>query len=269
MRRILIISATIAMLLAGCGSPSAPDSMLFVAEGTLEVPTRAPTRTPVPSLEPEIATSPTPTSPDMIFADGFESGSFSAWSSASAKSGSLRVSLAAAMVGTYGMQVRINGTQKAYVEDRILNPAARYRARFYFSPLGLKMSEHDKYTIFSAFSDTTSMLRVELRYKRGTYWLSTRALDGGGKWHSSGWFAVRNAPHAIELDWQAAVTGSKNGGLTFWLDGQQVDQRSGLRNDTFHVSSVRLGALGGLQPDATGVGYFDAFESRSETYIGP
>ena len=41
--------------------------------------------------------------PDAVFANGFESGNLSGWSSSSTGSGSLTVTTAAAMGGTYGL----------------------------------------------------------------------------------------------------------------------------------------------------------------------
>jgi hypothetical protein len=46
----------------------------------------------------------------VIFSDGFESGDFSAWSSATTDGGDLSVTSAAALAGSYGMQALIDDT---------------------------------------------------------------------------------------------------------------------------------------------------------------
>ena len=71
---------------------------------------------------------------DLIFADGFESGSFSAWTSSSTDLGDLSVSTAAALVGNWGMQAVINDANPIFVTDETPNAEPRYRERFYFDP---------------------------------------------------------------------------------------------------------------------------------------
>ncbi|HXQ37027.1 MAG TPA: SdiA-regulated domain-containing protein, partial [Anaerolineales bacterium] len=90
-------------------------------------PTAGPTFTPSPTFtatstftagpsptRTSTATN-TPSGSDLIFADGFESGSFSAWTSNSNDAGDLSVSAAAALVGTRGMQALIDDANTIYV----------------------------------------------------------------------------------------------------------------------------------------------------------
>ena len=62
--------------------------------------------TPAPSPRP--ATSRCWPVDDLIFADGFESGTLGAWSSAVTDGGDLAVSTEAALVGSQGLAVNIN-----------------------------------------------------------------------------------------------------------------------------------------------------------------
>jgi hypothetical protein len=85
------------------------------------------------------ARTPTPTSsptavPDLIFADGFESGNLSSWSGSTTDAGDLRVSPGAALTGAYGLQAGIDDNNSIYVTDDSPNAEARYRARFRFDP---------------------------------------------------------------------------------------------------------------------------------------
>jgi hypothetical protein len=72
------------------------------------------------------------------------------------------------------------------------------------------------------------------------------------------------------LDWRASTAaGANNGGLTFWIDGVQQANLTGVDNDTRRIDRVRLGAVSGLDSGTLGTDYFDVFESRRQTYIGP
>ena len=56
--------------------------------------------------------------------------------------------------------------------------------------------------------------------------------------------------------------------LTFWIDDMQKANLTGVDNDTHRIDSALLGAIG-VDTGTRGTCYFDAFELRSETYIGP
>jgi hypothetical protein len=87
---------------------------------------------------------------------------------------------------------------------------------------------------------------------------------------NTNWFTINDAPHFIELDWRAAtVPGANDGGITLWIDGAQQADLIGVDNDTRRIDRVRLGALTGIDTGTRGTYYFDAFESRRQTFIGP
>jgi hypothetical protein len=245
-------------------------------------PTQPPTFTATPTFTPipTITNTPTPTSittplPDPIFADGFESGSLSAWSSSTTDSGNLSVSSTAALVSTQGMQALINDNNSVFVTDDRPTAEARYRVRFYFDPNSITMASSDAYLIFlgrtaNGTSTGATVLQVELRYSGGKYQIRALISDDGTAFTSSGWFTISDAPHSIELDWRASTAvGANNGGLTLWIDGVQQANVTGIDNDTRRIESVRLGAVSGVDTTTRGTAYFDAFESRRQTYIGP
>jgi hypothetical protein len=240
--------------------------------------TDTPTPTFTPTATPVIINTPTPTStatptqalPDLIFADSFESGSFSAWKSTSTNGGNLSVSPAAAMLGSFGMQAVIGNTAAMYAQDKTPNAEPRYRARFYFNPNGITMAAGDMHTIFYGFSGTTSVLRVDFLYDGAVYQVRARALDNASTWSATPWFTISNGPHAIEFDWQAATAaGANNGSLTLWLDGVQQSSVGGINNDTRRIDTIELGPVTGIDAGTSGTEFFDAFESRRQTYIGP
>jgi hypothetical protein len=81
---------------------------------------------------------------------------------------------------------------------------------------------------------------------------------------------LSDIPHSIELDWRAATApGANDGGLTLWIDGVERQALTGIDNDTRRIDRVLLGALAGIDTGTRGTYFFDAFESRRQTYIGP
>jgi hypothetical protein len=93
-------------------------------------------------------------------------------------------------------------------------------------------------------------------------------VNDGSTWTETNWFTISDAPHSIEVDWRAS-TGANNGGLTLWIDGTQQADLTGVDNDTRRIDRAMLGALAGIDGGTRGTYYFDAFESRRQTYIGP
>ncbi len=239
-------------------------------------PTLPPTVTPTPTItNTPTPTSTTPPLPDLIFADGAESGTLSAWSSSSTDGGNLSASTTAALVGSQGIQALINDNNSIYVIDDSPTAETHYRARFYFDPNTIAMAPNDAHLIFLARTANgattgTTLLQVELRFSGGKYQIRALLLDDATTFTSGGWITISDAPHPIELDWLASTgVGANNGGLTLWIDGVQKASITGIDNDTRRIESIRLGALTGVDVGTRGTYYFDAFESRRQTYIGP
>ena len=232
-----------------------------------------PPATPTPTSTATATPSPTPTqaSQDLIFADGFESGDLSAWSSSSTDGGDLSAASAAALQGAYGLQAVIDDNTRLLVVDESPEAEPRYRARFYFDPNSIPMEEGDAHSILHANQGiSTVVLDVEVRFSGGTYELRASALEDSAAWSSTAFYALADEPHVIELDWQAAsAPGVLDGSLTLWIDGDQKEILSGLDNGLQQVDRVRLGPVAGIDTGTRGTYYFDAFESRRETYIGP
>lgn len=208
---------------------------------------------------------------DLIFANGFESGGLSAWSSSVTGGGDLSVSPAAALVGAQGLQAVINDNFAIYVVDDAPTAESRYRVRFYFDPNTIAMAANDMHQIFSGRSAAgTVVLQIEFRFSGGAYQVRALILGDGASATSSGWFTISDAPHALEMDWRAATgAGANNGGLTFWIDGVQRANVTGIDNDTRRIDLIRLGAGSGIDTSTRGTYYFDAYEARRQSYIGP
>jgi parallel beta-helix repeat protein len=279
-------------IIGGAGAPTAtstraastatPTSTSPAATGTAtSAASRTPTSAPATSTPAAVA-SPTPTSvsatstpapstTDAIFASSFEGGTLSDWSASSNGGGDLSVSPAAALVGSNGLQVIINDTAAMSVTSDQPNAEPRYRLRFYFDPNTITMASGDSHIILRGYgASSTIVLRVEFGFGSNGYQIRTGLLNDGSTWTETGWIPLSDAPHAIELDWRAATgAGVNDGGLTFWIDGAQQADLTGVDNDTRRIERVLLGALASLDSGTSGTYFFDAFDSRRQSYIGP
>ncbi len=243
--------------------PMQNDGKIFEFGTNITLPEPEPTPTPTPR--------PTPTpKPDAIFADGFESGNLSAWSEARSNAGSLSATKAAAIAGEYGLAVKIANNISTYVIDDSPVNDARYRARFYFDPNSIQMAENDLHYIFHAYSGDEEVVRLMFRISQGAYQVRPGLFNNGRTWIPANWITLSDGPHLLELDWKASsAPGANDGYLNFWLDGVQRANVSGVNNDTHRIERIRLGAASGIDDGTRGTYYFDAFESRRESYIGP
>lgn len=224
------------------------------------------------TLTHTLTPSNTPGTGDLIFADGFENGNLAAWSSSTIDGGDLSVSPSAALAGSQGLQALVDDNNTLVVIDESPVAETRYRVRFYFDPNSIPMAIGNAHLLFQGFSGSgsTQVLQLELRFQATGYELRARLVNDAKGWTSTSWIPLSDAPHALELDWRAATAaGANNGGLTFWIDGVQQADLTGIDNDTRRIDRVRLGAANEVDNGTRGTYFFDAFESRRLIYIGP
>jgi hypothetical protein len=113
------------------------------------------------------------------------------------------------------------------------------------------------------------VVQLILRRLGGVYSLRGRVTLDDGTRAETPFVAISDAPHVVELDWvQASAPASPDGSFQLWIDGNPAPALTGLQNHAHAVEYVRLGAMV-IKPGASGTLYFDRFESRRETYIGP
>ena len=212
-----------------------------------------------------------PAKGDALFSDGFETGNFSNWTWASTDGTSLSVTTAAALAGTYGMSANINDNNAIYVNDWKPFEETSYRARFYFDPNTITMTNGDAdYIFYAGNRDSLIVARIEFYRISSLYQVRAEVNNDSNGWSTGGWRTISDAPHYLEIYWRAATApAANNGGLTFWIDGVQQDNFTTVDNDTRRVEYVQLGPLSGIDNGTRGTLYFDAFESRRNTYIGP
>ena len=229
----------------------------------MDTPTNTPTA--VATFTPTITN--TPNSSDLIFADGFESGNLLAWTCQYQR---YQCEPRGRTRGHPGLQALINDNNAIFVNTDSPNAEPRYRARFYFDPNSILMANNDAHIIFKGFAGaSTEVLKVEF-HKSAGYEIRVSIADDASTFINSNFFTISDAPHVIEIDWRAATApGANNGGLTLWIDNVQQVDLTGVDNDTRRVDSAKLGALSGIDTGTRGTYFFDAFESRRQTFIGP
>ena len=213
--------------------------------------------------------------PDLILRDDFELGDLSSWTGAATDAGDLAVSTAAALnFSTAGLQAAVDDTAALYVEDGRPEDEPRYRARFYFDPNGFDPGEaqaHRRTRLFLAFEEAPNrrVAAVVLRRLGGAYAVMLRCRLDDNSQDDSGFFPISDGPHWVELDWQrASGPEALDGSCQLWIDGSSVSTRTGLDNSASGVDFVRMGALS-VKSGANGTLYWDEFESRRQSFIGP
>jgi hypothetical protein len=221
-------------------------------------------------LDPDALPAPPLDKPDALFADGLESGDFSAWSYSVVDGGDLSVSAQAALVGSYGMKAVLDDNVSIYVTDFSPFDETRYRGRFYFDPNTITMANNNAhYLLYALNRDDVVVARLELRRYNNTYQVRASVVNDGTSWSNSAWFTITDASHKLEIDWRASSgPGANNGGITFWVDDVQRGIFTNIDNDTRKVDYVRLGGLAGIDSGTRGTYYFDDFVSRRQSYIG-
>jgi hypothetical protein len=212
---------------------------------------------------------------DLIFRDGFADGSLGRWSSAHTDGGDLDISPAAGLNSTaQGLHAVVNDTRGLFVQDDAPLGEHRYRARFYFDSNGFDPGEvqnRSRTRMFIAFAEAPArrLAAVVLRRVAGVYSVMARARLDDNSQANTPFIPISDGPHFVEIDWrQSSAPDALDGTLEVWIDGVSVATLTGLDNSLGSVDFARLGALS-VKAGANGTLYFDEFESRRATYIGP
>jgi hypothetical protein len=222
---------------------------------------------------------------DLVFADGFELGSLTPWSAAQADAGDLSIvdlgtpsSSPALTPSRYALQAVVDDTAGLYVQDDTPLDLNRYRARFRFDPNGFDPGElqlHLRTRLFILFEDGPRRLAaVVLRRTLGVYAVMVRVQLDDDTHVNTPFRVITDAPHLIEIDWKRSSSpAADDGWVKLWIDGSAAegaptDALLNLDNNVSSLDFVRLGALS-VKTGASGTLFFDEFESRNQSYIGP
>lgn len=182
----------------------------------------------------------------------------------------LSVTAAAALLGSKGLEALIDNKTAMYLRDDSPSGEARYRVRFYFDPNSISMGSGNAHRILAARNNSAEIIRLDFRYSGGAYQVQAGIRTDAGKYVTTSWFTLSDAPHAIEFDWQAATDANvHNGYLSLWIDTVLKQTKSGLDNDTLRIEQVYLGLLSGLDSGTLGSELFDGFVSQRTNSVGP
>jgi hypothetical protein len=209
--------------------------------------------------------------PDVIFADGFESGDTSAWSAAT---GALGVNQGSALRGTtHGLEASIAFGSSHHVRDDTPSNEARYRARLYFDPNGFDPGSAEGHNrirlLFASDADNNRLVTLVLRRLGAAYSVRARVRLADGTRADTPFFTIDDGPHFVEIDWtRSSSPGSGDGQCELRIDGSVVSTLTGLNHGAAGVESVRMGALS-VKSGAAGSVRFDEFSSRRRLPIGP
>jgi FtsP/CotA-like multicopper oxidase with cupredoxin domain len=204
--------------------------------------------------------------PEDIFADGFESGNFAAWSGTG---GTPSVTGAAARTGSNGMEVLLAGTSlTGYAIDNSPVAEPGYHARFYFDPNSTATGNNAQPDIFVGYdASSTPLFRVQYQRTQGgnaTYRVRAIVTDAGGT-TTSGWVNITDSWTSVEVAWQSANPAT----FRLYVNGILRQSITGLDTSAFKLETVWLGPSGNLGNNVSGTMYFDDFVSKRTQYIGP
>jgi hypothetical protein len=244
-------------------------------------PTAAPTETSTPTLTPtNTATAtftplptatltPTNISVNFVFANGFESGNFSAWDWANTDGGDLSVSAQAAAVGSYGMSAFFDDGNDLIVYDYTPNNEKQYSARFYFDPNSMQMISEEGFYLLGLTSDAVGWSACIYFEQQGDYYsLGLCGKDDAGSWLKSDATLITDDWQAVEIDWQAAsAPGANNGYIKLRIGDQIVRSIENIDSDNQSITSIMWGPNADTFA-ASGTMYFDAFASYKGNHIG-
>lgn len=206
---------------------------------------------------------------NLIFADDFESGDFSAWYTYTITN-SLSVTTTAALTNTYGLAVHVNNTGPFYTEDDSPNAEMSYRARLLFDPNSTAITA-DRHTIFQAYKyNGSQVFRLEIGKSGSDYLIYAVArLDDFTRLSSTAQF-INDDVHTLEVEWRAASSAAVHDGvLRLWIDGVLEYEFADLDNDNLRVDSVRIGYDRSPSDKIDGTYCLDYFESHTQSYMGP
>jgi hypothetical protein len=207
----------------------------------------------------------------LIFSDDFESGDFSQWFGVNTGGGYLYTCTKAAMNGTYGACVQRGSTSyRKQLVDNSPKKDTSLSVQFNFDIHSLSMGVNDPLHVlkFKKLKEVPAYVVIKHNGSQYLIRLITK-LDDLTKVKTS-WITLTDAPHTIEVDWQAAsVAGANDGFAKLYIDNVLQEALTDLDNDTLYITHYGIGftnLLTGLS--ISGIVYFDDVLTSNNGYIG-
>lgn len=203
--------------------------------------------------------------PNDVFADGFESGAFGAWSGTGGNTNRIAVTPGSSE-GTYKMAATISGGTSGYVQDDRPLADVEYHARFSLNPNGYTTgngSTPAAVDVFRAWRGPGAMT-LQVQYRRSSKVGSQIRLvvTRSHGTTATNWFALSdNKWNAVEIDWRAGRRVSAH----LYVKGTLRATLKDMNTAAWTVEAIRLGPQGPLPNKGTM--FFDSFSSTRRTVI--
>ena len=122
--------------------------------------------------------------------------------------------------------------------------------------------------IFRTQGGYAENLRIITKWDGTNYYISAEIIDESWEWIlSTGEYLLPSDDSYIEFDLKFATSpGANDGYLSLWVNGIFMETLTGIENYGHWVDEVHFGPHSSIM---SGSLYFDSFESRRITYIGP
>jgi hypothetical protein len=207
----------------------------------------------------------------ILFQDGFETGDFSQWSQVNLGSGFLTVCSEASMNGSWGACVDrgTNDNRKVLIDDTPVDQTS-FSVRFNMDINSFSMPEGTRFRFLETKQGLPRAFFLVLRRLNGQYQIQFNILVDGQIKSKSAWYNLSDAPHTLEIDWQAAsADGANDGYIQLYMDDTLLEEMTALDNDTHVISSLRIGFIGRLDGSpVSGIWHVDDVTTGNNGYLG-
>lgn len=200
----------------------------------------------------------------VIAGENFEDGVLP-WPTWIPNGGSIEVSTEAKIAGLYGMKVDlVAGSTWVFAADDSPQAESRFETFFRFDPRSLPSQPGTIHVFFVAVdlnsTGWTAILRLRRSWSGETLEMQAIPFFDDGTHSATPWTTISDQAHRLRLQWQAA-SGSANGFLRFWIDGQLAGELTGLANSQKRVDGAWLGDSGGADEGTVGYFVYDDFRA--------
>ena len=195
--------------------------------------------------------------------DNFESGDLSAWSGVAQNGGAVAATTAAALGGSFGLELGFSpGATGLFVHDPSPGGAREQGLEFRIDPSALSLPDGASHPILQGYGPTGAPFLVHLRASGGGFQIGTWALRDDGSYAFSPWVPLATGAQKLVLGWWSATApGNDDGGLELHFESGLPIRLNGLANAAQVLDGFRFGAVYGIHPAASGSCYFDDFRA--------
>ena len=206
----------------------------------------------------------------LLFEDDFETGNFNNWTRVNTGNGYLYPCTDAAINGSFGACVDRGTDKRKQLIDETPVDQTSFSARFNIDINSLSMAEGTRFRFAQVKMGAQRPFFIVLRYLGGKYHIQLNTLQDDLTKIKTGWYPLSDAPHTIEVDWEAASSdGANDGWVKLYLDDALLQTLGSLDNDTIFVYSFKLGFTSRLTGKLiSGIFYLDDVATSNTGHIG-